>query len=275
MEVVTCMASYTVNISSFPGLKRRGRGVNQPPKSSAEVKELVELCLYSPSEPSWQVIRWTLPLLLLVWLVLTAERWWMIILLCRPRLRSYVGYFQIFNHKYSVVICKCGWIKCGCLLYNREMARGCEVWGSDRNVDEYSRPWTVWHRTRRHCASSKRRNSLTFQKDWSFMVKERVSKRREVNGRWVVAVALPTKSNGREYNGNFACTWPQEVRLPCHVVTQSVYWKMAGRPAYCASQSCSKNMVVLQLFLRWACTRNFIRNKSALLSVGPCLSVAY
>lgn len=112
--------------------------------------------------------------------------------------------------------------------------------------------------------------------DWlELMVKERVSKRREANVRCVGAVALPTKSNGREYNANFACTWPQEVRLPSHVVTQSVYWKMAVRPAYSASQSCSKNMVVLQLFLRWACTRNFIRNKSTLLSVGPCLSVAY
>ena len=82
------------------------------------------------------------------------------------------------------------------------------------------------------------------------MAEERVSKRREGNGRWVVAVALPTKSSGREYNANVACTEPQEVRLHSHMVTQSVYWKMAGRPAYPASQSRSKNMVVLQLFLR-------------------------
>ena len=82
------------------------------------------------------------------------------------------------------------------------------------------------------------------------MAGERVSKRRDGKGRWVVAVALAAKSSGREYNANFACTEPQEVRLHSHIVTQSVYWKMAGRPAYCASQSCSKNMVVLQLFLR-------------------------
>jgi hypothetical protein len=99
MEVVTCMASYTVGNASFPGVKRPGRGVNQPPNSSADVKERVELCLYSPSEPFWQVIQRTLALLLRVWLVPIAERWWMIMLLCRPRLRAYVGYFQIFNHK--------------------------------------------------------------------------------------------------------------------------------------------------------------------------------
>ena len=37
--------------------KATGGGVNQPHKSCAEVKERVELCVYSPSEPSWQVIR--------------------------------------------------------------------------------------------------------------------------------------------------------------------------------------------------------------------------
>jgi len=33
----------------FPGIKRLGRGVEHPPASSAEVKERVELYLYSPS----------------------------------------------------------------------------------------------------------------------------------------------------------------------------------------------------------------------------------
>jgi hypothetical protein len=40
----------------FPGEKRPGRGVYHPPPSSAEVKERVELCLYSPSGASWTVI---------------------------------------------------------------------------------------------------------------------------------------------------------------------------------------------------------------------------
>ena len=39
---------------SFQGLKRPGRGVNHPHASSVEVKERVELYLYSLSEPSWQ-----------------------------------------------------------------------------------------------------------------------------------------------------------------------------------------------------------------------------
>jgi hypothetical protein len=33
---------------SFPGVKRPGRGVDHPPPSSAEIKERVELYLYSP-----------------------------------------------------------------------------------------------------------------------------------------------------------------------------------------------------------------------------------
>jgi hypothetical protein len=40
-----------------------GRGVDHPPPSSAEVKERVELYLYSPSGPSWLVLGRTLPLL--------------------------------------------------------------------------------------------------------------------------------------------------------------------------------------------------------------------
>jgi len=42
-------ASYTVGTGSFPGVKRPGPGVDHPPPSSAEVKERVELYLYSPS----------------------------------------------------------------------------------------------------------------------------------------------------------------------------------------------------------------------------------
>ena len=48
-------ASYKMGTGSFPGVKRSGRGVNYPPLSRAEVKERIELYLYSPSVPSWQV----------------------------------------------------------------------------------------------------------------------------------------------------------------------------------------------------------------------------
>ena len=41
---------------SFPGLKRPVRGVDHPPLYSAEVKERVELYLYSPSISSWSVL---------------------------------------------------------------------------------------------------------------------------------------------------------------------------------------------------------------------------
>ena len=46
---------------SFPKVERPGRGVNDPPTSTAEVKERIELYLYSPSVPSWSVLRRTSP----------------------------------------------------------------------------------------------------------------------------------------------------------------------------------------------------------------------
>jgi hypothetical protein len=46
---------------SFPGVKRPERGVNQQSTSSAEVKQRVELCLYSPPVPSWPVLGRNLP----------------------------------------------------------------------------------------------------------------------------------------------------------------------------------------------------------------------
>jgi hypothetical protein len=50
-------ASYTMGTGSFPG-----SSVDHPPPSNAEVKEWVELYLYSPSGPSWPVVGLTLPL---------------------------------------------------------------------------------------------------------------------------------------------------------------------------------------------------------------------
>jgi hypothetical protein len=49
-------ASYTVGTGSFPGVEWSGRGVDQPPPSSAKVKEREELYLYSTSGPSWPVL---------------------------------------------------------------------------------------------------------------------------------------------------------------------------------------------------------------------------
>ena len=65
-SVQTCpgahSASYTMGTGSSPVVKRPGRNVEPPPQSSAEVKERVELFLYSTSRISWPVIAWSLHL---------------------------------------------------------------------------------------------------------------------------------------------------------------------------------------------------------------------
>ena len=53
-------ASYTIGTGSFSGVKWPGYGVDHRPASSTEVKERVELYLYSSSEPSSPVLGWTL-----------------------------------------------------------------------------------------------------------------------------------------------------------------------------------------------------------------------
>jgi hypothetical protein len=57
---------------SVPGVKQPGHGIDYPPPSSVEVKENVELYLYSPSGPSWADLGWTLrfisPFIFLRWL---------------------------------------------------------------------------------------------------------------------------------------------------------------------------------------------------------------
>jgi len=49
-------AAYATGTGSFPGVKRLRRGVDHPPPSSIDVKQRVELHLYSPSETSWPVL---------------------------------------------------------------------------------------------------------------------------------------------------------------------------------------------------------------------------
>ena len=51
----------TVDTGSFLRVKRPGPAFNHPPTSSAEVKERVELYLYSACMPSWQVTGRILP----------------------------------------------------------------------------------------------------------------------------------------------------------------------------------------------------------------------
>jgi hypothetical protein len=49
-------ATYKMGKGSSPEVKWSGLGVDHPHPSSAEVKERVELHLYSPSRPSWPVV---------------------------------------------------------------------------------------------------------------------------------------------------------------------------------------------------------------------------
>jgi hypothetical protein len=53
------LVSYKTGTVSFLGVERPRRVVNRPPTSSDEVKGRVELCLYSPSGPSWPLVGWT------------------------------------------------------------------------------------------------------------------------------------------------------------------------------------------------------------------------
>jgi len=59
----TFSASRTMGDGVFfsPAVKRPGRSFHHAPRSRAEVKQRVELYIYS-SGPSWPVLGWTLPL---------------------------------------------------------------------------------------------------------------------------------------------------------------------------------------------------------------------
>jgi hypothetical protein len=58
-------ASYTMGTGSFPGSKAAGAWRWLPTPSSPEVKERVQLYLYSPSGPPWPDVGW--PLLLFMY----------------------------------------------------------------------------------------------------------------------------------------------------------------------------------------------------------------
>jgi hypothetical protein len=83
-------ASCTTGTGSFPGLKRPGRGVDHAPPSCVEVKEREELYLYSPSGPSWSVLRWTLTLIVLIlsyriftyWRLTEVASEWLFVCMC-------------------------------------------------------------------------------------------------------------------------------------------------------------------------------------------------
>jgi hypothetical protein len=45
-----------MDAGSFQKVKHPGHGINNPPASSAEVKEIVELYLYTLLVPSWHMV---------------------------------------------------------------------------------------------------------------------------------------------------------------------------------------------------------------------------
>jgi hypothetical protein len=49
-------SSSTIGTGSFPGVKRPGRGIDHPSPFSTEVKDRVDLYLFSPSGPLWPVL---------------------------------------------------------------------------------------------------------------------------------------------------------------------------------------------------------------------------
>jgi len=46
----------TMGTGSFQGVERPGHGVDHPPPFRVQVKERVELYLYSPSGPLWPIL---------------------------------------------------------------------------------------------------------------------------------------------------------------------------------------------------------------------------
>jgi len=56
---------YNGYLVFFAGIKRQGLGFEHPLPSSTEVKERVKVYLYSPSGPSWHILRQNLPIPLL------------------------------------------------------------------------------------------------------------------------------------------------------------------------------------------------------------------
>ena len=80
------------------GVKRPGRRVNQPPPSSAEVKERAQLNLRSPFGPSGPLLWWTSPYL--VYLKKTAN-----FALCDTRCLIFITKFASVYCKFASVYC--------------------------------------------------------------------------------------------------------------------------------------------------------------------------
>jgi hypothetical protein len=84
---------------SFPGTKLPGRGFNRIIPSTAEVKESVELCPYTPS---WQVVGGTSPF---TW-ISTLASWHITVILCALNFADPVKSLMLCSSTSSNVPCK-------------------------------------------------------------------------------------------------------------------------------------------------------------------------
>jgi hypothetical protein len=96
----TSIIFYFVPLSSFPSvLLYPVRGVDHPHSSRAEVKERVELYLYSPSGSSWPLLGWNLPLPFCLYLIYPVTRYFTshIVLVYRRFTRVYHAVCRCFT----------------------------------------------------------------------------------------------------------------------------------------------------------------------------------
>jgi hypothetical protein len=107
-----------MGIGSFPGVNRPGRVVDHPPPSITEVKDRVELYLYSPSGPSWPVLGRPLPLPLPFWTNLETN-----VLLFRTKLKQPRGGVA-YTAGGQVYWLYCVWCVCVCVR-----DKGKDLWG--------------------------------------------------------------------------------------------------------------------------------------------------
>ena len=113
------------------GLNRPGRGLNHPPPCSAEVKERLELCLYSPSCSSCQVKGWTLRLTLGVYF------------LCCICVFGRAEIIRTVKWLGTGLPSKCGFsAAAGCqsspLCFNRQLTPPRGLWGRSQNVASFN-----------------------------------------------------------------------------------------------------------------------------------------
>jgi hypothetical protein len=88
-------ASGTMSAGSFVGVKRPGRAVEHLPPFFAEIKERVELYIYSACEISWPVPERSLSFIHLLTLVITKFLSGRLFFSCKGSVNRDVGYLYV------------------------------------------------------------------------------------------------------------------------------------------------------------------------------------